>query len=410
MRAGLLGEKLSHSYSPAIHSLLGNYSYERFEVAKDNLSDFLRSDAFDCLNVTIPYKKAVIPYCKYLSPEAAKLGAVNTLVRQYNGDLYGYNTDYYGFQEMVKDADISVVGKKALVLGSGGASVTAVAVLEELGASVIVISRSGENNYENIHKHFDAALIVNTTPVGMYPNNEQTPLSLADFTCLEAVLDVIYNPSRTMLLLEAESKGITAINGLKMLVAQAKQSAELFTGQLLDDSIIDRIYNKLSFDCNNIVLIGMPGSGKSTIGKIVAERLGRIFVDSDSEIEKTAGISIPQIFSIYGEAYFRKLEADVIRNLGKQSGLVIATGGGCVTTEENFCALHQNGTMIWLQREISRLSTVGRPLSKSGRLEEMQHIRYPLYEKFADFTITNNTTAELAVKAIMDALCLEDVE
>ena len=410
MKAGLLGEKLSHSYSPSIHRFLGDYSYDLFEISPENLSNFLKNGDFDCLNVTIPYKKAVIPYCKLLSAEAAKLVSVNTIVRQENGDLYGYNSDYFGFYTMVKNTGISVKGKKALVLGSGGASATAVAVLEELGANVIVISRSGENNYTNICNHLDTALIVNTTPVGMYPNNGQTLLDISCFQQLEGVLDVIYNPARTKLLIDAESKGIKTENGLKMLVAQAKHSAQWFTGQILDDSIVEKIHQILSVTCQNIILVGMPGSGKSTIGKKIAEALGREFTDSDAEIVKKTQMSIPEIFAKYGEARFRNLEAEVLRDLGKRSGLVIATGGGCVTRRENYDSLHQNGIIFWLQREIGNLPTQGRPLSQSGNLEEMQRIRYPLYQRFADYIITNDGTQDDAVNSLLQALHLEEMK
>ena len=242
MKCGLLGEHLPHSYSPQIHGKLGDYSYALFEKTPEELADFLRFGDFDGLNVTIPYKKAVIPYCHALSDTARRLGAVNTIVRRPDGTLVGHNTDYFGFQTMVRESGLSVSGKKVLVLGSGGASNTAVAVMEDMLAVPVVISRTGENNYENLHKHADAAVIVNCTPVGMYPNTEESPLNIDTFPLLEGVLDVVYNPARTKLLQDAEQRGIIAMNGLLMLVAQAKESAEWFSGVSIDNAVISEIH------------------------------------------------------------------------------------------------------------------------------------------------------------------------
>ena len=289
MKCGLLGRKLGHSYSPQIHSHLGQYSYVLFEKEPEDLCDFLRHGDFTGLNVTMPYKKDVIPYLDQLSPAAQKLGAVNTIVRR-DGVLLGHNTDYFGFRSMVAKSGISVKSKKCLVLGSGGASNTVVHVLQELGANVIIISRTGDNNYENLHKHSDAAVIVNTTPVGMYPNTGISPMDIAVFPLLEGALDVVYNPARTRLLLDAEHRGIPAMNGLWMLVAQAKESAEWFTGHPIEDEKIDEIYQILRQQMENIVLIGMPGSGKSTIGKALAEATGKVFADADEKIVELAGL------------------------------------------------------------------------------------------------------------------------
>lgn len=390
VKCGLLGKSLSHSYSPQIHGMLGTYAYQLFEKEPEELQTFLKEGTFSGINVTIPYKKAVIPYLDELSPIAEKLGAVNTIVRRADGTLYGHNTDYFGFQAMVRMSGLSVSGKKVLVLGSGGASNTAVAVLEELGANVIVVSRSGENNYNTLSRHSDAALIVNTTPVGMYPDTGCTPVDLSLFPRLEGILDVIYNPSRTQLLLEAEKRGLVAVNGLLMLVAQAKEAAEYFTGQSIDDSRIAAIHATLSSQMQNIVLVGMPGCGKSTIGKLLSEKMGKRFVDADAEIIALAGKPIPDIFSQDGEAVFRELETRVLSQLGKQSGLVIATGGGCVTQERNYPLLHQNGRIIWLKRTLELLPTDGRPLSQSGSLARMYVEREPLYNAFADIVIDNS--------------------
>ena len=404
MRCGLLGRHLTHSYSPQIHSYLGSYRYDIFEIEPEALGAFLQEKDFDGLNVTIPYKKDVISYCDLLSPEAAMLGAVNTIVKTPDGRLIGHNTDYFGFSEMLRFSGLMVAGKKALVLGSGGASATVTAVLKNQGADVIVISRNGENNYDNLHLHKDAAVIVNTTPVGMYPDNGSAPLSLSLFPNLEGVLDVIYNPARTALLLEAEKRGLVTQNGLYMLVAQAKESAQWFTCAPINDEKISEIHGLLKSQMENIVLIGMPGCGKSTIGALLSQRLGRKLADTDQLIVETAGKTIPEIFASCGEEGFRKLETEVISHVAKQSGLIIATGGGCVTKSENYAYLHQNSKIIWLRRDISLLPTEGRPLSQSQKLNDMYRIRAPLYEAFADQIIDNAITPEETVDLILGGL------
>lgn len=400
MQCGLLGRALTYSYSPRIHGALGNYPYVLFEKEPEELADFLQKGAFDGLNVTIPYKKAVIPYLHSLSPIAKRLGAVNTIVRREDGTLIGHNTDYFGFSAMVERSGMLVAGKKALVLGSGGASNTAVAVLEELGAKVIVISRSGENNYNNLELHRDAALIVNATPVGMYPRVDDTPTCLDSFAVLEGVLDLNYNPARTRLLLEAEKRGVIAENGLWMLVAQAKESAEWFTGTAISDTRIAEIHKALSSQMQNIVLIGMPGCGKSTVAKLLSQELRRPVLDADEEIAKAAGCSIPEIFAEGGEEVFRKLETQVLYDLSKESGKIIATGGGCVTREENYPLLHRNSKIIWLTRQLNRLPTDGRPLSQSTKLEAMYEVRKPMYQRFADHTVSNDGPITETVAAI----------
>lgn len=404
MKCGLLGRKLSHSYSPQIHSMLGDYSYQLFEKEPEEVGDFLKNGDFTGINVTIPYKKDVIPYLDEISPVARKMGAVNTIVRRADGTLFGHNTDYFGFASMVKRSGLSVAGKKVLVLGSGGASNTAAAVLEELDAQVVIISRTGENNYENISKHKDAAVIVNATPVGMYPNNGASPFDLDYFPDLEGVLDLIYNPARTQLLLAAEKRGIIAENGLWMLVAQAKEAAEYFTGQAISDDCIAKIHRILAMQMRNLILVGMPGCGKSTIGKQLADALGKQFVDSDEKIISLAGKPIPDIFAEDGEEVFRQWETKALDLLGKQSGLVIATGGGCVTKARNYPLLHQNGTILWLKRDLDKLPTDGRPLSHKDRLAAMYAVREPLYRSFADLTADNNRTTEDTVAAILASM------
>ena len=404
MQCGLLGRKLGHSYSPQIHNLLGDYSYVLFEKEPEELENFLKNGDFSGLNVTIPYKKEVIPYLSELSPTAMKMGCVNTVLRRSDGTLYGHNTDYFGFTSLVRHAGLSVAGKKVLVLGSGGASNTAVAALKDLGASPVVISRSGENNYGNLHLHRDAAAIVNATPVGMYPNTGVSPIDLALFPHLEGVLDVIYNPARTQLLLDAEKLGIPWENGLWMLVAQAKEAAEVFTGGKISDEVIEKIYRKLSHQMKNIVLIGMPGCGKTTIGTLLAEKMGRTLADADEKIISLAGKSIPEIFAQDGEPTFRDWETKALTELGKQSGLVIATGGGCVTQKCNYPLLHQNGYLVWLERDCRVLPTDGRPLSQANDLGKMYAVRKPLYEAFADIRVENTGTPEETAQKILDAL------
>lgn len=401
MLCGLLGKKLGHSYSPQIHSYLGNYSYVLFEKMQGELESFLKNGDFHGLNVTIPYKKEVLPFLDSLSDCAAALGAVNTIVRQPDGKLVGHNTDYYGFSSMLKKSSICVSGKKVLVLGSGGASATVVAVLQKESADVIVISRSGKNNYENLHLHSDAAVIVNTTPVGMYPNVGVSPVDLNAFPHLEGVLDVVYNPARTQLLMDAEEKGIITENGLWMLVAQAKESAEWFTGKEILNERISEIHQILRKQMENIILVGMPGCGKSTIGRMLAEQLHMKFIDADTAIEASTGMSIPQIFAEDGEIGFRATEALVLAELGKASGQVIATGGGCVTQQKNYRSLHQNGRIYWLMRDVCHLPTEGRPLSQQNKLEDMLHIRKPMYESFADVQVDNNGSIEDTVERIL---------
>lgn len=405
LKCGLLGEKLGHSYSPQIHSMLADYEYKLFEKSPEELEAFLKSGEFDGLNVTIPYKKAVMPYCTELSPTAAQIGSVNTIVRRSDGSLYGDNTDAFGFENLIVHNGIEVKGKKALVLGTGGASVTAQAVLKNLGASeVVVISRRGEDNYENITKHRDAEIIANTTPVGMYPNNGKASVDLTQFPKLSGVLDVVYNPARTALLLQAERLGIPCAGGLYMLVSQAKRSCELFTGKSIPDSEIDRIERVLSHQMQNIVIIGMPGSGKTTVSTMLAEKLGRKILDTDTMVAEKAGVTIPEIFAAQGEAGFRRLETEVTAEVGKLSGNIISTGGGVVTVAENYELLHQNGVIVWIERDTNKLARDGRPISLSSDLNELYAARLPLYDRFADIKADNNGDINDTVNAIMEMI------
>ena len=404
LHCGLLGETLGHSYSPMIHHELASYEYRLFEVPKAQLDGFLTSGGWDGLNVTIPYKKAVVPYCTELSEAAERLQSVNTIVHRRDGTLYGDNTDLYGFLYMVRRSGIDPAGKKALVLGSGGASVTVKAALEQLGAHVTVISRSGPDNYENLDRHADARIIANTTPVGMYPRNGAAAVDLRQFPDCEGVLDIVYNPARTALLLQAEQLCIPHAGGLSMLVAQAKRSSEQFSGTVIDDSALERVERTVNSHLRNIILIGMPGSGKSTVAAALGKALGREVVEADALIAEKAGMSIPEVFAQSGEEGFRALETAVLSEQGKRSGIILSTGGGCVTRPENYPLLHQNGTIFCLTRSLSKLPTDGRPISQSTDLAQLYARRKPLYEQFADVTVSNDGPLESTLNTIKEAL------
>ena len=392
MEYGLLGERLGHSFSPQIHRDLAGYDYQLLPTPPEAVEDLFARRAFQGLNVTIPYKRMVMPLCDEIDPRAAAIGAVNTVVNR-NGRLTGYNTDIDGFLYMARRAGVDMAGKKVVILGSGGTSRTARAAAGELGArEIITVSRHGEDNYQNLSRHADAQVLVNTTPVGMYPNWGQSPVSLESFPALEGVLDVVYNPLRTALLLQAEERGLPRSCGLPMLVAQAKRAAELFTGQNIDDSRAEAVLHGLREQLTSIVLIGMPGCGKTTVGRALAEKLGRTFVDLDEEIVRAAGTSIPEIFAREGEAGFRERESALVREFGERTGLVVSTGGGVVTRRENYIPLKQNGLLLHLRRDPAALPTDGRPLSQATAPEELWRRRAPLYAAFADGEIDNNGT------------------
>ena len=398
---GLLGEKLSHSLSPLIHSMLGTVPYDLFERDRGEAVSFLKNGDFTGINVTIPYKIDAFRASDMLSPEAKRIGAVNTVVRRRD-KLYGYNTDCFGFIYSLEKRGADVRRKKCLVLGSGGASKAVVAALDMLGAGEIkVISRSGEDNYRNISRHGDAAIIVNATPLGMFPDCGTSAVDLKDFPDCEFVYDLIFNPLKTKLLLDAERMGIPFSDGLTMLVAQAKKSSDLFLGTERDDGVIEEICAEVRRQTANIVIIGMPGTGKTTVGKLVAEMTGKRFVDTDREIVRCDGRSISEIFRRDGEEYFRNIERDVIRDLGRGTGLVISTGGGCVTVPENRDPLRQNGIVIRLDRDTAKLSRQGRPLSLDADLGKMLEIRAPLYDGFSDYTVKNEKTPLDAAEEII---------
>ena len=404
MKCGLLGEKLGHSYSPELHAFFGDYDYDLFEVPPEDLGSFLKTQDFQGLNVTIPYKTTLHDLCDNLTEAARSIGSVNTVVKKPGGFLLGDNTDAAGFEGMVWKSRVRVLGRKCLVLGSGGASLAVQYVLRKLGAGeIVVISRSGPDNYENLDRHADAEVIVNTTPVGMYPNTAASPVDLRDFPRCEGVLDVIYNPARTALIQQAEVLGIPCLGGLYMLVEQARCASQVFTGRPLPAIRSKEAYSTLSSRKENRILVGMPGSGKSTVGRALAKLLDRPFVDCDQELEKVLGMSAGDYILKAGEEAFRAQETAVLAQLGKLSGLVIATGGGCVTRPENYPLLHQNGVIFFLERELSKLPKKGRPLSLRGNLQDMYTIRLPMYRRFADIIVPNDSDPATVVRNMEEA-------
>ena len=403
---GLLGRKLGHSWSVPIHTALGCQGYRLIELEPEELEGFLSQPNIGGLNVTIPYKRDVMPFCDVIDPMAQAIGSVNTLTRRADGKLYAFNTDAAGFCWMAERAGISFAGKKTVVLGSGGASLTAVACAKKLGArEVVVISRSGEHNYGNLGRHADADIVVNTTPVGMYPNNGAAAVDLTAFPKCSGVLDVVYNPRRTALLLQAEELGIPCSDGLPMLVAQAKAAEEHFFEKSIPDSENERILAQLRRECTNIVLIGMPGCGKTTVGQALAKLTGREAVDVDQRIVARAGCSIPEIFARDGEAAFRALEREETAEAGKLSGKIILTGGGVIMDQRNYGPLHQNGRIYHLIRDLDILPTDGRPVSQSTDLHALWERRAPFYARFRDASIENSGTVEETAAAIWRDFC-----
>ena len=400
MEYGLIGEKLGHSFSPQLHKALAGYDYQLYPTPPEQVEELFRRREFRGLNVTIPYKQTVIPLCDEVDPRAAAIGAVNTVVNR-DGRLIGCNTDIDGLIYLARRTGIDLSGKKVVVLGSGGTSRTAQAAAKELGAAkIVVVSRHGGDNYENLSRHADAQVLINTTPVGMYPNCGVSPVSLEAFPQLTGVLDVVYNPLRTALLMEAEARGIPCSCGLPMLAAQAKRAAELFTGEAIADHRLEAVIAELTAQVRNVVLIGMPGCGKSSVGRALAKRLGKKFLDLDYQIEGKIRMPIPKFFAQRGEEAFRELESGIAREVGAYTGCVLSTGGGIVTREENYPPLHQNGVIVHLTRDLDRLPTNGRPISQSTDLSELWKRRKPLYAAFADLTVDNNGPVEETVQQI----------
>ena len=401
---GLIGEHLGHSYSKEIHSLLTDdaYRYELIELMPDAVKPFLEARAFAGVNVTIPYKQTVMPYLDEISPEAQAIGCVNTIVNR-DCRLTGFNTDFTGFEFLARRSGIDFARKKVLILGSGGTSLTAQAAVRAAGAGeLVVISRRGSVTYADLSQHRDAEIIVNTTSVGMFPENGGRLLTLADFPDCRGVIDVIYNPLRTALLLEAEERDIPHGNGLPMLVAQARFAADLFMGSTLPDDRIETVIRLMERRSCNLVLIGMPGCGKSTVGRLVAELTGKPFVDLDVMIEQQVGKPIPEIFAQEGESVFRELEQRITSEVGSGIGQVIATGGGVVLRKENIAALRQNGLVFFLERPLAELPKENRPMSlASHSLEEMYQHRLPAYKACADFVIDNHRTPGQTAREIV---------
>ncbi len=404
-RFGLLGERLGHSLSPQIHSYFGDYPYTLIEKEREELPAFFGNPEFRAINVTIPYKKDAMAFCDELDEVASRIGSVNT-IRFDKDAVRGYNTDYAGFRYLLEKNNVPVAGQKVLVLGSGGSAVTACCVLEDMQArEVVVISRSGENNYTNLERHTDAGVIVNTTPVGMYPRNLEAPVDLEQFPACEAVVDIIYNPLRTKLLLDAERLGKIAVNGLEMLVAQGKRAAELFFDRPFDDALVDSTVRSMEERFCNVVLVGMPGCGKSTVGRLLAERLDKAFVDTDELVEQTASRPIPKIIKADGEVAFRDCEQQAVEEAGKRLSHVIATGGGAVLRERNREALRQSGVIVFLERPLEKLATAGRPLSTDeAALRAMYEKRLPLYREIADYCVAVDDDKEVTCNRILEVL------
>lgn len=402
---GLIGRTLGHSWSVPIHAALGRPNYQLFPLEPEELEGFLRQENLGGVNVTIPYKQTVMPLCDEIDSSAQEIGSVNTIVNE-GGRLIGYNTDADGFCVMADRAGVDFRGRKVVVLGSGGASKTVQCVAWRLGArEVVVISRSGEDNYQNLPRHANADIVINTTPVGMYPNAVESPVDLSAFPICSGVLDLIYNPQRTELLLQAERLCIPCSNGLPMLAAQAAAAEELFFGHVLPSESAERILWDLRWRNTNMVLIGMPGSGKSTVGKLLSAMTGREAVDIDAQVAHRAGRSIPELFAQEGEAYFRKLEQEEIEKASLSTGKIIICGGGVVTVAANLPALRRNGRIYQLSRDLGLLSTEGRPLSQSRSLEELWAEREPLYWLFRDQLIDNNSMPEAAAEEIWRDFC-----
>lgn len=422
MKCGLIGKSLVHSYSKEIHEALKSYSYELFSLTEDEVAPFINTGDFTGLNVTIPYKQDVIPLCDEISPLAAEIGAVNTLYWKSDSSapkgkiLVGHNTDYEGFLYTAKRASIEFSGKTILILGTGGTSLMVRKAISDEGAAKIYIAsrRAFENKASGDMITYDKLpsiantieIIINATPVGTYPANLKSVIDISDFPACEAVIDVIYNPFSTKLLLDAKRAGLKTANGLPMLVAQATAAAGYFVGKPgAFEMENEKIIKRLSFDMANFVLIGMPGSGKTSLGRLLAKTTGKTFIDMDDEIVKTTGKTIPEIFDDAGEAAFRDIESEVAFNLGKQKGLIIATGGGCVMRDYNIDCLKQNGLLVHIKRPLSQLATKGRPLSKSiEALQEMESTRMPIYERVSDITAENISTPTSTVDKILQLI------
>ena len=404
MKFGLLGRTLGHSFSPRIHSALGNTNYELFEREPSQLQEFFADPELQGINITIPYKVNALEACDVVDPRAERIGCVNTMVRK-DGKWYGYNTDYDGFVFTLQHAGIDVSGKECIILGDGASSATIHVALEDLGAKNIVhLSRKTAPFYGDAPNYYETAqIIINCTPIGMYPHNPANLIDITQFSKLEGVVDLIYNPRRTILLLQAEMMEIPHCDGLPFLVAQGVEAAKHFQGESFGTKEIEQILRDMRREKENIILIGMPGVGKTTVGKALGEEMGRTCVDVDHELEKEIG-DISTYITEQGEAAFREKEAEMIAKFGTQTGLIISTGGGCVTVPKNFAHLRQNGRIYQLTQPVENLSTSGRVLSSGGieRLRELEATRTPMYESFAQCIVEHNRNAPETVSAILE--------
>ena len=403
---GCIGKKLTHSFSKEIHARLADYNYELIELTEEEVETFFKKKDFEAVNVTIPYKQTVIPYLDSVSEIAAKIGAVNTVVNR-GGKLCGYNTDYYGMKALIEKVGIDLEGKKVLILGTGGTSKTARVVASDMGArEILTVSRrkSDENiTYDEAKEiHSDAEIIINTTPSGMYPDTESKPIDISPFSHLAGVIDVVYNPLSTNLVLDAKDRNIKAEGGLYMLVMQAVVAAEKFLDTKISREVADKVFSEVLSAKENIVLTGMPGSGKSTVGKLI-ELDGYEFFDTDAEIEKRCGCKIKELIKSKGEKYFRDLESEVIREVSSESCRIISTGGGAVLREENVRSLKRNGKIFFLNAELSRLrATDDRPLSDTeDKLARLYAERIGIYQKTADVTVPDMDTPEAEAEYIL---------
>ena len=404
MKFGLLGRTLGHSFSPRIHSALGNTNYELFEREPSQLQEFFADPELQGINITIPYKVNALEACDVVDPRAERIGCVNTMVRK-DGKWHGYNTDYDGFVFTLQHAGIDVAGKECIILGDGASSATVHVALEDLGAKNIVhLSRKTAPFYGDVPNYYETAqIIINCTPIGMYPHNPANLIDITQFSKLEGVVDLIYNPRRTILLLQAEMMEIPHCDGLPFLVAQGVEAANHFQGESFGTKEIEQILRDMRREKENIILIGMPGVGKTTVGKALGEEMSRTCIDVDHELEKEIG-DISTYITEQGEPAFREKEAEMIAKFGTQTGLIISTGGGCVTVPKNFAHLRQNGRIYQLTQPIENLSTTGRVLSSGGieRLRELEEIRTPMYESFAQCIIEHNRNAPETVAAILE--------
>ena len=410
MLYGCIGEVLKHSFSKEIHNKIADYKYEIKEVKKDEFDSFMKAKDFVGINVTIPYKEMIIPYLDEVDDMAKTIGAVNTVVNK-NGKLYGYNTDFYGMKMLIERIGISLENKKVAILGSGGTSKTANAVVSSLGAKTIIkVSREKKGEfitYDELYSAYnDVEVVINTTPLGMYPNVDKSPVDLSKFLKLQGAVDVVYNPIKTEFIRQAKALGVKADTGLYMLVMQAVKASEIFMDKKYDISIGEKIYSEIFSLKQNVVLTGMPGSGKTTVGKILKDLLNKEFVDTDELIEKKENSSIKEIFSIHGEKYFRELEKSVIEEVSKKNGQIISTGGGAILNEENVKNLKLNGKVFFLDRDVSEIvPTDDRPLSSNVYdLKKRYEERYPLYSSTADVVIKvdvdENSVANKIVRSL----------